>query len=79
MKLIIRERLRAVVLELLPADLLGRLGRIVAQIPAPFIAGIGTACLEQAPTDAEPAVQEAWAARGDPLSIERKLIRGGGG
>jgi hypothetical protein len=42
------------------AELLGRIGRIVAQTQAAFIAGVGTSCLETKPADLHPLIRQSW-------------------
>src|SRR3954471_8611439 len=42
------------------AELLGRIGKILAQTQTAFIAGVGTSCLETKPADLHPLVREAW-------------------
>jgi type VI secretion system protein ImpC len=42
------------------AELLGRIGKIVALTQTAFIAGMGTSCLETKPADLHPLVRESW-------------------
>src|ERR1051326_2700601 len=42
------------------AELLGRIAKIVAQTQTPFIAGVGTSCLDTKPADLHPLIREAW-------------------
>ena len=44
------------------AELLGRIGRIVAQSQTSFISGVGTGCLETKPADLHPLIRDAWSA-----------------
>lgn len=42
------------------AELLGRVGKIVARTQTAFIAGVGTSCLETKPADLHPLVRQSW-------------------
>ena len=42
------------------ADLLGRLAKIVAQVPAPFIASVPAHALDGKPEDLAPEIRDAW-------------------
>jgi type VI secretion system protein ImpC len=44
------------------AELLGRIARIVARAPAPFISSISSDCLAEDPKDLHPLIKQSWAA-----------------